>query len=90
MTQKSPPPMLAPRPNEDDDEQMFREALERHGSKLLSTLDSAIELRAAAADTQRCRHLVRGSIVSALTQAMNTYYMHRLIGPVRAATPRSK
>ena len=84
-------PLIAPRPVEDDDEQMFREAMERLGGKMLNTLDQRIELRSSQPDTQRSRHLVRGAIVGALTQAMNTYYMHRLLGPVRATTPpRSK
>lgn len=85
------PPLIAPRPTEDDDEQMFRESLERSGAKLLSTLDAKVELRTSAPDTQRARHLVRGAIVAALTQAMNAYYLHRHLGPVRVTTtPRSK
>lgn len=97
MTAHSPhllaqhPPLIAPRPAEDDDEQMFRESMERLGAKLMATLDAQVGLRTAASDTQRSRHLVRGAVVTALTQAMNTYYLHRLLGPVRAtATPRSK
>lgn len=91
MTAHASPPLIAPRPSEDDDEQMFREALERLGAKLMATLDQRIELRSSAPDTQRARHLVRGAVVTALTQGMNTYYLHRLLGPVRATiTPRSK
>ncbi len=87
----TPPPLIAARPVEDDDEQMFREALERHGAKLMATIDQRIELRSSAPETQRARHLVRGALIGAMTQAMNAYYMHRQVGPARITnTPRSK
>lgn len=82
--------MIAPRRNEDDDEQRFREALERHGAQILQTLDASISLRTASHGTQRSRHLVRGQIVSALIGAMNTFHLHRAVGPAGATKPRSK
>lgn len=81
-------PLVAPRPNEDGEEQRFREALERMGAGLLQTLDAAIGMRTASPDTQRSRHLARGSLQDSLLRMLNTYHLHRATGPMRQ--PRSK
>ena len=88
MTDKTPP-LIAPRPSEDDDEQRFREAMERLGGQIMGTVDSAIGMRTASPDTQRSRHLVRGELVNALLRALNTYHLHRATGPVKSTKPRS-
>lgn len=82
-------PLIAPRPNEDDDEQRFREALERLGGQMIQTVDAAIGMRTAGADTQRSRHLARGEMQQALLRMLNTYHLHRAMGPARIAKPRS-
>lgn len=87
MTDKAAP-LIAQRPNEDDDEQRFREAMERLGGQMMQTLDASIGLRSAAPETQRSRHLARGNLVSFLLQSLNTYHLHRAQGPVRQK-PRS-
>lgn len=87
MTDKAAP-LIAPRPNEDDDEQRFREAMERHAGQMMQTLDASIALRSAAPETQRSRHLARGQLVAFLLQSLNTYHLHRAQGPVRQK-PRS-
>jgi hypothetical protein len=88
MSEK-PAPLIAPRPNEDDDEQRFREAMERLGGQMIATLDSAIGMRTASPDTQRSRHLARGDLVNAMLRSLNTYHMHRTIGPGKPHKPRS-
>lgn len=85
-----PAPLIAPRPNEDDDEQRFREALERLGSQIMATMDSAICMRTASADTQRSRHLTKGELTNALLRALNTFHLHRAAGQGRIPTSRAK
>lgn len=87
MTEKTPP-LIGARPNEDDEEQRFREALERLGGQIMQTIDAAIGMRTAAPDTQRSRHLVRGDLVGALLRGLNTYHLHRATGPAKTK-PRS-
>jgi len=81
-------PMIAPRPNEDGEEQRFREAMDRLAGQMLQTLDASISLRTAAPDTQRSRHLARGHLLSFLLHSLNTYHLHQAQGPVRQK-PRS-
>lgn len=89
MTER-PAPLIAPRSTEDDEEQRFREALERLGGQIMQTLDAAIGLRSASPETQRSRHLVRGELTNALLRSLNTYHLHRATGPVKPHTkPRS-
>ena len=84
MTQPfSPSEFIAPRLNEDDEEQRFREALERMAQKMIQTVDSAIELRTAAPNTQRGRHLARGELQTAMLRMMNVFNTHRAHGPAR-------
>jgi len=86
---EKPAPLIAPRENETDEEQRFREALERLGGQLIQTIDSAIGMRTAHADTQRSRHLARGELQQALLRGLNTYHLHRATGPARTTKPRS-
>jgi hypothetical protein len=65
--------LLPPRAGETDEEQRLREALNRHGGSLLSTLDSAIGLRTAPPDVQRSRHLARGHLMDALLTAQHAF-----------------
>jgi len=96
MNAYSPPPakektapIIAPRMNEDDEEQRFREAMERLGGQIIATLDSTIQTRTAAPETQRSRHLVRGELATALLRAMNTFHLHRHAGQAKPTKPRS-
>lgn len=73
---KKPESLIAPRPNETDEERRFREAMERLGGQIMSTVDAAIGLRTASPGVQRSRHIVRGELGGALLRAMNTLYMH--------------
>lgn len=86
---EKPAPLIAPRPHEDDDEQRFREAMERLGGQIMATVDAAIGMRSAAPDTQRSRHQARGELASALFRALNTYHLHRATGPAKTPKPRS-
>lgn len=83
------PPIIAPRANEDDEEQRFREAMERMGAQIMQTLDAAIQMRTAAPETQRSRHLVRGDLSAVLLRALNTFHLHRHAGQVSKPKPRS-
>ncbi len=85
-----PGPIIAPRTHEDDEEQRLREAMERLGGQIMATLDAAIQMRTAAPETQRSRHLMRGELTSALLRAMNTYHLNRYAGQVKPIMPRSK
>lgn len=54
--------LLPPRLGDTDDERRLREAINRLGTQLLATLDSAINLRTAPADAQKARHVARGHL----------------------------
>lgn len=86
---EKPTPLIAPRVHEDDEEMRFREALERLGSQIMLTVDSAIQMRAAAAVTQRSRHTVRSELSGALLRALNTFHLNRSTGPAKPTKPRS-
>lgn len=73
---KKPDPLISPRPSEEDEERRFREAMERLGGQIMSTVDSAIGLRTASSGVQRSRHIIRGELVGVLLRSMNTFYMH--------------
>jgi len=71
---EQPLPRLLPgRAGETDDEKRLREALNRIGGKLISTLDAAIQLRTAPSEAQRTRHMVRGQLLIAATLAMQAF-----------------
>ena len=61
------------RPGESDDERRFREALNRHTSKMLQTLDAAVSLRTASSQVQRARHLARGDLLDFALKAMHAF-----------------
>jgi hypothetical protein len=89
-TKERQAPLIAPRPNETDEEQRFREAMERLGGQIMTTLDSAIQTRTAAPETQRSRHLVRGELTTVLLRAMNTFCLNLNAGPnPKPIKPRS-
>lgn len=69
-------PFLPQRPGETDDEQRFREAMNRLGGKMLGTLDAALSLRTADHEVQRERHLARAKIKEACVSAMHTFAIH--------------
>jgi hypothetical protein len=80
---EKPVALIAPRTNEDGEEQRFREAIERYGEQLIQTLDAAIQLRQAHPDTQRARHLARGSLQGAMLRMLNAFFTHRALGPAQ-------
>jgi len=58
--------LLRPRSGETDDEARFREAINRHAEKLLSTLDSAMAVRTAPPNAQRQRARARNAMLDLL------------------------
>lgn len=63
--------LLPERAGETDDERRLREAINRLGGQLLSTIDAAIKLRTAVGEAQKARHTARGHLRDAGLLAMH-------------------
>ncbi len=85
--QKQPQqPMLMRRAGETDEEQRFREAINRLTGQIMSVVDSTLPLRTAPAEAQRQRHMVRGHLKEAALLARDALELSRALGSEETET----